>query len=77
MSEVPKIGNSREATDLLVLVSYRFMRYKISPWREEAVMISALHSDDILPEAVKRLDPMRFYNYEIVGYLPKNGKRVY
>jgi hypothetical protein len=53
------------------------MRYKISPWREEAVMISALHSDDILPEAVKRLDPMRFYNYEIVGYLPKNGKRVY
>lgn len=77
MSKVSIFCGNGETNDVPVLVSYRFLRYKFSPWREEAIMVFAPSSRNILAEANQRLLTMRFHNYEIVGYLPQNGMELF
>jgi hypothetical protein len=77
MSEMPIFSSNGETKDILVLVSYKFLRYKFSAWREEAIMIHAPSSRYILAEANQRLKTLRFYNFEIVGYFPQNGMELF
>jgi hypothetical protein len=77
VSKMPIFSSDGETNYVPVLVSYRFVRYKFSPWREEAIMVHAATSREILSEANQRLKAQRFHNYEIVSYLPRNGMELF
>jgi len=68
---------SEEMNFVPVLVSFRFLKFKWSPWREEALMLHAASSDDIVTFAERMIKPRRYYNYELTGYLPANGMREF
>lgn len=77
MSKMPIFSSDGEPNYVPVLVSFRFLRYKFSAWRQEAIMIHAATSREILAESNQRLKALRFYDYEIVSYLPQNGMELF
>lgn len=60
-----------------VLVSYKFLRYRFSKWRIEAVMVHVNHSREIIPAFNYKMSSFKNMHYEIVSYLPQNLERVF
>lgn len=77
MQEVQTDSDSGKSRATKVLVSYRFLRYKIGVWRQEAVMLHCVNSDDIQPEFARFMERQRHYDYEMINYLPENLKRTF
>ena len=74
MSEVQPRG---EVRDIKVLVSYRFLKYKMGIWREEAIMLHVPHSSDIETAFFASVSIYRHADFEMISYLPETGKQVF
>lgn len=74
MQEMQNMRDSGESQLQPVLVAYRFLRFKFSRWREEAIMLHVAHSDEIEAEFNAAMLPKKHANYELLRYMPRCGK---
>lgn len=77
MQEVSSVSDFGQSGNIKVLISYRYMSFKSSKWRESSCLIHVNSSRDILRLFGAEMHKKRHYDFEMLCYVPENGRRKF